>query len=93
MSLAGHAGTGAAAPVGLTADLVHQGAMSLWLGGLAVLVTAALPRRDPVELRQVMPRFSRIAFGAVLAVVSTGLLQTWRQVGAVDRLLSTDYGC
>ena len=92
MSLAGHAGTGAAAPVGLTADVLHLGAVSVWLGGLGVLVRAVLPRRDPVELRQVLPRFSRVAFGAVVVVVSTGLVQTWRQVGAIDALLATDYG-
>jgi copper transport protein len=92
VSLTGHAGTGAAAPVGLTADVLHLAAVSVWLGGLAALVTAVLPRRDPGELGQVLPRFSQLAFGAVAVVVSTGLVQTWRQVGAVDQLLWTDYG-
>jgi copper transport protein len=45
-----------------------------------------------VELRQVVPRFSQLAFAAVVVVVATGLMQTWRQVGTVDGLLTSDYG-
>ncbi len=42
--------------------------------------------RDAVE------RFSRVALGCILALVATGAFQTWRQVGSLDALRSTDYG-
>jgi copper transport protein len=92
VSLAGHAGSGPAAPLGLAADGLHLAAVSVWLGGLALLLTAVLPRRDPVELRQVLPRFSRLAFGAVAVIVTTGLVQSWRQVATLDALAATQYG-
>jgi copper transport protein len=46
----------------------------------------ALEARDAVE------RFSRLALGCVIALVATGAFQTWRQVGSLDALRSTDYG-
>ena len=42
--------------------------------------------RDAVE------RFSRVALGCIVALVATGAFQTWRQVGSLDALRSTDYG-
>jgi copper transport protein len=92
VSLAGHAGSGPAAPLGLAADGLHLAAVSLWLGGLAVLLTVVLPRRDPLELRQVLSRFSRLAFAAVVVIVATGLVQSWRQVATLDALAATHYG-
>jgi copper transport protein len=92
ISLAGHAGSGPAAPLGLAADLLHLAGVAVWLGGLAVLLGVVLPRRDPAELRRVVPRFSQLAFDAVVVIVATGLVQTWRQVGTLDGLVATDYG-
>jgi len=92
VSLAGHAGSGPAAPLGLAADLLHLAGVAVWLGGLAVLLGVVLPRRDPAELRWVVPRFSQLAFGAVVVIVATGLVQAWRQVGTLDGLVATDYG-
>jgi copper transport protein len=90
--LAGHAGTGAFIPIGIVADLVHLSGVSVWLGGLVMLVAVVLPRRDAAELRQVVPRFSSIAFGAVVAIVASGTVQAWRQLGSVSALTSTTYG-
>jgi putative copper export protein/methionine-rich copper-binding protein CopC len=92
LGLAGHAASGPLAPLGLTADVLHLAAVSVWLSGLVVLVAVVLPRRDPVELRQVLPRFSRLAFAAVLVIVTTGTVQSWRQLGAPAGLVSTPYG-
>jgi copper transport protein len=90
--LAGHAGSGKLVPLGVAADLLHLAAVSVWLGGLVVLVTAVLPRRQPAELRRVLPRFSELAFDAVVVIVVSGLYQAWRQVGQPSGLTSTAYG-
>lgn len=92
LGLSGHAATGDLVPVALVADLVHVGAVGLWLGGLLVVLAVALPRAQPDELRRVVPRFSSIAFAAVVALVVTGVFQSWRQVGGLDALTQTTYG-
>ncbi|HEY2957223.1 MAG TPA: FixH family protein [Actinomycetota bacterium] len=90
--LAGHAASGKLVPLGVAADLLHLAAVSAWLGGLVVLVTSVLPRRQPAELRRVLPRFSELAFDAVVVIVVSGLYQAWRQVGQPGALASTPYG-
>jgi copper transport protein len=92
VSLAGHAVTGILVGLGVTVDLVHLAGVSVWLGGLAVLLAAVLPRGDEAALRAVVPRFSSVAFAAVLTLVAAGLVQSWRQVGSLDGLTSTTYG-
>ena len=90
--LAGHASTQDLVPLALTSDVVHLVAVSLWLGGLALLAAAVLPRRLPEELAAVVPRFSRIAFGAVIAILATGVFQGWREVRSKAALTQTTYG-
>jgi copper transport protein len=90
--LAGHASTGRWRAFSLPADVLHVGATGLWLGALAVLAACVLPVRDPVLLRSVVPRFSRLAPACILVIVATGVFQAWRQVGSVHGFTSTDYG-
>ena len=85
VAAAGHAATGSDAPVALLATAVHVLAMSVWLGGLALL---ALGR--PVA--DVLPEWSRIATVAVLSVVASGVYQAVRAVGSWPALWSTGYG-
>ena len=66
--------------------------MACWLGGLVVLCVAVLPKRDVDELRVVLPRYSALALGAIVALIVSGGYQAWRQVGSIDALKSTDYG-
>ena len=66
--------------------------MACWLGGLVVLCVAVLPKGDVVELRAVLPRYSALALGAIVALVVSGAYQAWRQVGSLDALKDTDYG-
>jgi copper transport protein len=51
-----------------------------------------LPHGDSNELRRVLPRYSALALGAVVALVVTGGFQSWRQVGSLDALRETDFG-
>ena len=90
--LAGHATTGVWVAGAVPADAVHVGAMSLWLGGLAVLGVALLPRGNLAEIRAAVPRFSGLAMICVATIVATGIFQAWRQLGTFDALRSTDYG-
>ena len=90
--LAGHAATGIQTGTAIPADLVHVSAMACWLGGLVVLLVAVLPRGDADELREVLPRYSLLGLGAIVALILSGGYQAWRQVGTLDALKTTDYG-
>ena len=90
--LSGHAGTGFMIPVGIFTDVVHLAGVSMWLGGLVVLAGILLRSGTPGELREVVPRFSRIAFLSVVAITASGVIQAWRQLGTLDALTSTTYG-
>jgi copper transport protein len=92
ISLAGHAHTGAYTWIAVPADVLHILAMSAWIGGLVVLTIAVFPGRNVEELREAVPRFSRVGFWAVCVLVVTGTFQGWRQVRSLDALRTTDYG-
>jgi copper transport protein len=90
--IAGHASTGIQTGLAIPADLVHVSGMACWLGGLVMVCIAVLPRRNVDEVREVLPRYSALALGAIVALVVSGGYQAWRQVGSLDELKSTDYG-
>jgi copper transport protein len=90
--LDGHASTGRWVPLAVPADAVHVAAMCCWLGGLALLCFAVLPRRNVEELEEVLPRYSALALGAIIALILTGAFQAYRQVGSIEALKSTTYG-
>ncbi|MDD9371904.1 MAG: CopD family protein, partial [Acidimicrobiales bacterium] len=119
VSLTGHAVSGDHVALAFVADVVHLSGVSVWLGGLAVLVFAVLwpPRADAdadtgadtgtstdagadtevdtdtMDGREaVVGRFSQVAFGAIVAIVVSGTVQGWRQVGGYDALFETTYG-
>lgn len=88
-----HASTGLQAGIAMPVDIVHLLAVAGWLGGLAALLVALYraPGDAPVEASAVR-RFSGVAFGSVLALVATGVYQSWRQVGSWSALTGTRYG-
>ncbi|MPQ98408.1 copper resistance protein CopC [Modestobacter sp. I12A-02628] len=89
----GHPVAGAGTGLAVAAAVVHVAAMVVWLGGLAGLLVALLRPGVPVaELREALPRFSRLAFGAVSALVVSGVVQSVREVGSLGALVSTSYG-
>jgi copper transport protein len=87
-ALAGHANAGDLRSVATAVDAVHLLAVSAWVGGLVALVLL-LSRLD---LRAVLPRWSRVATGAVVVMVVTGSFASWREVRSLDAVLTTDYG-
>ncbi|MFD7404418.1 copper resistance CopC/CopD family protein [Streptomyces sp. NPDC059866] len=88
-----HASTGLQAGIAMPVDVVHLLAVAAWLGGLCALLVSLY--RAPAEAAPAagaVRRFSQIAFGSVVALVATGLYQSWRQVGSWTALTGTRYG-
>lgn len=88
----GHAAAGSQPTLALLSDTTHLAAGAVWIGGLVVLVGCLLPGRRTEELAGALPRFSRIALGAVAVLALTGTYQAWREVSPLAALWSTEYG-
>jgi copper transport protein len=92
-ALAEHASTGLQPGIAMPVDVVHLLAVATWLGGLsALLVSLYRAPADNQVGRTAVQNFSRIAFGSVLALVATGIYQSWRQLGSWSAFTDTGYG-
>jgi copper transport protein len=98
-ALGGHAST--QSPVGLNfpVNVVHVGAMAVWIGGLATLLLALPAATRALEptarsrlLAAALSRFSQLALIAVAAILLTGVIQAYVYVRHPGDLLSTGYG-
>lgn len=85
-----HASAGIQVPVAMASSVLHLLAMSVWLGGLAALLTL-LQTVEPLPASTVT-RFSRLAFVSVAVLTVTGVYQSWRGLGSWDALTGTSYG-
>ncbi|MFE6482238.1 copper resistance CopC/CopD family protein [Streptomyces sp. NPDC057757] len=92
-AMAEHASAGIQTGIAMPVDVVHLLAVALWLGGLSTLLVALFraPADAQIEAAAVR-RFSRLAFGSVIALVVTGIYQSWRQVGSWSAFTDTTYG-
>jgi copper transport protein len=90
--LAGHAATAQWTFPAVVSALLHLFAMSVWLGGLALLAVSLSPAARAADLAQMLPRFSTLAFTSVVVLVVTGTLQSWREVGSLAALPTTTFG-
>jgi len=88
----GHAAAGSQPTLALLSDSAHLSAVSVWVGGLVLLTVCLLPSRRTEEMAAALPRFSRIALGAVSVIVVTGTYQAWREVRPLQALWTTGYG-
>ncbi|MEF9905163.1 copper resistance CopC/CopD family protein [Streptomyces sp. P9-A2] len=88
-----HASQGLQPGLAMPVDIVHLLAVAAWLGGLAALLVALYraPADTAVDTAAVQ-RFSRLAFGSVVALVVTGIYQSWRQLGSWSAFTDTRYG-
>ncbi|MDV7215657.1 copper resistance CopC/CopD family protein [Streptomyces prunicolor] len=92
-ALAEHASTGLQPGIAMPVDVVHLLAVAIWLGGLSALLVALYRApTDNLVGRTAVQNFSRIAFGSVLALVATGIYQSWRQLGSWSAFTDTGYG-
>jgi copper transport protein len=87
----------AAGPLGMSARLVHLASVSVWLGGLFLLLAVMAPRKrarafDGLPLDELLPRFSAVAGGAVVTLASSGLAMALEIVGSPANLVTTPYG-
>lgn len=89
--LVGHSAIGDASALAISVNLVHTFAMTVWLGGL-VLIVVGMRGEQAADLAVVLPRFSRLALAAVSTLVATGTFMTWREVGSLNALTATTYG-
>jgi len=94
LAWAGHAaaGQGGEDGVEIYADVVHLLAAGAWLGGLPALVAALDTNRGDEIAARAAGRFSAIGLAAVTALVASGLVNAWYQVGDGPALLGTPYG-
>jgi copper transport protein len=90
--LATHSAAGDHIGFALAADFTHLAAMSVWIGGLPVLLAVLLRSGDIAGMRSAIPKFSRTAAVCVALLVVTGIFQAWRQVGTPAALFGTAYG-
>jgi copper transport protein len=91
-SFAGHART--LGGLGLVSDIFHVIAAALWTGGLAFLVISLLMAeadRWPLATRAV-PRFSNMAVGAVVALLTAGIISAYLQLRTWSALWDNRYG-
>jgi copper transport protein len=91
-SVSGHPSASPVPLVTVVADMVHLSAMSVWLGGLVMLVAFLLPRANLAELGAVMPVWSRWATYAVAVLVLTGTAQALVEIGTLPAVTGTRYG-
>lgn len=86
-AFAGHAATSDHRGWTVASDALHVGAMSVWVGGLLMILTVAEART-----REALLRFSALATVCVLVLVATGVYQSWLNVGSWAALPATGYG-
>jgi len=95
LSLTGHAADWGDLTLSVAVDWAHAVAASTWAGGLIALALVAGrggTTWSRESLAAVASGFSRLAGPSLLAVVVTGSYNAWVQLGALSRLLTTNYG-
>ena len=93
--LAGHAAQTSPRGVSIALDWIHLASGSIWIGGLIGLIAAGAglgsERRIP-GLSVCVPRFSRVAFVSVMALIASGTVAAIIHLPTVASLWQTSYG-
>jgi copper transport protein len=93
---AGHAAA-TASPVAIAVQFVHVAAASIWLSGVAGLITLLVRPAllgvggGSVPMTQAVPRFSALALGSIGLVAATGSYAAWSQTETLA-LFASAYG-
>jgi putative copper resistance protein D len=96
----GHAGAmpGLSGQFDVIADALHLLAAGAWIGGLvplAMLLAGAHYGTEPgwaAAAPTAVGRFSLLGMASVAALLATGVINTWYDVGTVDGLIESAYG-
>ena len=95
----GHPASTAPAPLAMSLDVVHVAAAGGWGGSILMLALVAVPRATAVAgeerisvLRGLLLAFSPLALACAFALLVTGLVEAWLQLGSVSALWNSDYG-
>jgi len=95
IALTGHAADHGDFTLHVLMDSIHVIAAGLWVGGLFSLAIALRGKSEsmsPDTLARIIPRFSTLAGGALLAVVIGGAFNAWVSLPNISALWSTVYG-
>ena len=89
-ALTGHASSLGSHGVAMTSDVVHALSLSVWVGGLLVLLMHAV-RNDPGTMRAV-PVFRTVATWAVALLAISGIGAAFARMSSFDQLWTTSFG-
>jgi copper transport protein len=99
LALSGHANSAHPRALALGSDLVHLLAASVWLGGIAQIAWAWLPRVRRLEeparsavMKGVLARFGGIALPAFLTLAVAGLVNAVIELDSLSALWQDGYG-
>jgi len=73
-------------------DVVHLLAAGAWLGSLPALVDALRAARSDEIAARAARRFSAVGLASVNALIASGVVNAWYQVGDPPALIGTPYG-
>jgi len=90
--LTGHPTASPVAGVSVVVDAIHLASMSVWLGGLVMLMAFLLPQANERELGAILPIWSRWAATAVGSLLLAGTVQALIEVATLKGLVSSAYG-
>jgi copper transport protein len=90
--LTGHPTASPVAGVSVVIDAIHLAAMSVWLGGLVMLVGFLLRQANERELAAILPIWSRWAATAVSALILAGVVSALIEVSSLNGLVDSTYG-
>jgi copper transport protein len=91
-STIGHANTQSPRALWIAVDIVHLGAIALWIGGLAMLAFGGRAWLADAEAEPIVRRFSVVATVAVPVIVVTGVAQALKLAGGLDDITGSSWG-
>jgi copper transport protein len=97
--VSGHADSAHPRGIAVGADLLHLAAAAVWVGGIALVAWAWLPRVPALDgdgrrivMERVLAPFARVALPAFATVVAAGALNATLELGSIPALWEDAYG-
>lgn len=88
LTYSGHSSAGEMISLAAPASMIHIFSTSIWFGGLVILLISKKLNSIKIDIA----KFSKIAFGCVIATVITGIFASWRQVGSFENARNSWFG-